>query len=49
MEDFVGKHRTSIAEDIDSQPVYLAKSAWDINYAAERYPRVVFHRAKERG
>ncbi|MGZ5986732.1 MAG: peptide chain release factor 3, partial [Caulobacteraceae bacterium] len=49
VEDFVGKHRTSIAEDIDGQPVYLAKSAWDINYAAERYPKVAFHRAKERG
>ncbi|HEY4031119.1 MAG TPA: EF-Tu/IF-2/RF-3 family GTPase, partial [Caulobacteraceae bacterium] len=49
IEDFVSKHRTSIAEDIDAQPVYLAKSAWDINYAAERYPKVSFHRAKERG
>jgi len=49
IEDFVSKHRTSIAEDIDAQPVYLAKSAWDINYAAERYPKVAFHRAKERG
>ena len=49
VEDFVTKHRTSVAEDIDGQPVYLAKSAWDINYAAERYPKVVFHRAKERG
>jgi peptide chain release factor 3 len=49
VEDFIGKHRTAIAEDIDGQPVYLAKSAWDINYAAERYPKVTFHRAKERG
>jgi peptide chain release factor 3 len=49
VEDFVDKHRTAMAEDIDAQPVYLAKSAWDINYAAERYPKVAFHRAKERG
>jgi peptide chain release factor 3 len=49
VEDFASKHRTAMAEDIDSQPVYLAKSAWDINYAAERYPKVAFHRAKERG
>jgi peptide chain release factor 3 len=48
VEDFIDKHRTAMAEDIDSQPVYLAKSAWDINYAAERYPKVTFHRAKER-
>jgi peptide chain release factor 3 len=49
LEDFIGKHRTSMAEDIDAQPVYLAKSSWDINYAQERYPKVGFHRAKERG
>jgi peptide chain release factor 3 len=49
LEDFMAKHRTAMAEDIDGQPVYLAKSAWDINYAAERYPKVAFHRAKERG
>jgi peptide chain release factor 3 len=49
IEDFISKHRMAMAEDIDSQPVYLARSAWDINYAAERYPKVAFHRAKERG
>jgi peptide chain release factor 3 len=49
VEDFISKHRSAIADDIDAQPVYLAKSAWDINYAMERYPKVAFHRAKERG
>ena len=49
VEDFMSKHRTSIADDIDGQPVYLAKSAWDINYAAERFPKVTFSRTKERG
>jgi peptide chain release factor 3 len=49
VEDFLDKHRTSMAEDIDSQPVYLARTAWDINYAVERYPKVGFHKTKERG
>jgi peptide chain release factor 3 len=49
LEDFSGKHRSAMAEDIDGQPVYLAKSAWDINYAVERYPKLKFSRAKERG
>jgi peptide chain release factor 3 len=49
VEDFISKHRSAIADDIDAQPVYLAKSSWDINYAVERYPNVAFHRAKERG
>jgi peptide chain release factor 3 len=48
IEDFVGKHRSAMASDIDNQPVYLAKTAWDINYAADRYPKVRFERSKER-
>jgi peptide chain release factor 3 len=38
-----------MAEDIDEQPVFLAKSAWEIGYVAERYPKVRFERTKERG
>jgi peptide chain release factor 3 len=49
LEDFTGKHRTAIAEDIDGQPVFLAKSAWELGYVAERYPKVGFLRTRERG
>jgi peptide chain release factor 3 len=49
VEDFAGKHRTAMAEDIDGQPVFLAKSAWEIGYVGERYPSVQFQRTKERG
>ena len=48
IEDFGSKHRTAMAEDIDGQPVFLAKSAWEIGYVGERYPKVEFQRAKER-
>jgi peptide chain release factor 3 len=48
LEDFHSKHRSAMGTDIDEQPVYLARSAWDINYAAERYPKIRFERAKER-
>jgi len=48
LEDFASKHRTAMAEDIDKAPVFLAKSAWEIGYVAERYPDVVFERVKER-
>lgn len=48
IEDFAGKHSTAMAEDIDSQPVFLAKSAWEIGYVGERFPKVEFQRAKER-
>jgi peptide chain release factor 3 len=48
LEDFAGKHRGAMASDIDEQPVFLAKSAWEIGYVAERYPDVRFERSKER-
>jgi peptide chain release factor 3 len=49
LDDFAGKHRTSMAADIDGQPVFLAKSAWEIGYLSERFPKVAFERTKERG
>jgi peptide chain release factor 3 len=49
VEDFAGKHRTAMAEDIDEQAVFLAKSAWEIGYVAERFPKVTFLKTKERG
>ena len=48
IEDFAGKHRTAMAQDIDQQAVFLAKSAWEIGYVAERFPKVTFERTKER-
>ncbi|HET6971847.1 MAG TPA: peptide chain release factor 3 [Phenylobacterium sp.] len=48
IEDFTGKHRTAMASDIDEQPVFLGKSAWEVNYVAERFPKIRFERAKER-
>ena len=49
LEDFMGKHRGAMGQDNDEQPVFLAKSAWEVGYVQERYPKVAFHRAKERG
>ena len=49
IEGFVDTHKSAMAFDIDDQPVYLAKSAWDIGYAVERNPDLGFQRTKERG
>jgi len=49
LEDFADKHRTAMATDIDGQPVFLAKSAWELGYVAERFPKVAFQRTRERG
>ncbi|MBV9995065.1 MAG: peptide chain release factor 3 [Caulobacteraceae bacterium] len=48
VEDFAGKHRTAMAADIDAAPVFLAKSAWEIGYLGERFPKVAFDRVKDR-
>jgi peptide chain release factor 3 len=49
LEDFMGKHRTAMAVDIDDQPVFLAKSAWEMGYVTEKFPKVAFYRTRERG
>jgi peptide chain release factor 3 len=49
IEDFRSKHRTAMATDIDNSPVFLGKSAWEINYLAERFPKLNFQRTRERG
>ena len=48
LEDFQGKHRMQMAVDIDDEPVFLAKTAWETGYVTERYPKVAFERSKER-
>jgi peptide chain release factor 3 len=49
LEDFSDKHRSAMADDIDGQPVFLAKSSWEIGYVTERFPKVRFLRTRERG
>jgi len=49
IEEFANTHKTAMATDIDDQPVFLAKSAWEIGYVGERYPKLGFERTKERG
>ena len=49
IEDFAGKYRSAMGTDIDEDPVFLGKSAWEIGYVTERFPDVKFSRTKERG
>ena len=48
VEDFQSEHRGAMAVDIDEQPVFLAKSVWEIGYVSERFPKVSLERSKER-
>ncbi len=48
IKEFEGKNRNTMAEDVDGDPVYLAKSTWDVGYAQEKNPDIQFLKAKER-
>jgi peptide chain release factor 3 len=37
-----------MATDRDGAPVFLAKSAWEVGYVAERFPKVKLLKTRER-
>ncbi len=45
---FVQIQRGNMARDRDGNPVFMAKSAWDVGYQAERHPELGFVATKER-
>ncbi|WP_421792279.1 peptide chain release factor 3 [Hyphobacterium sp.] len=48
IDAFADRHKSAMAEDIDGDPVFLAKSAWEVGYSEEKWPDLKFLRAKER-
>ena len=48
LQDFIGKHKAQIALDVDDDPVFLGKNAWEIGYAQEKFPAISFLNTKER-
>jgi len=48
IEAFADKHKMAMAEDINGDTVFLAKSAWEVSYSEEKFPDLTFHKAKER-
>ena len=45
---FTDINRSAMAKDRDDNPVFLAKSAWEVGYVADRYPKVRFAATRER-
>lgn len=45
---FEGFNRANLARDRDNDLVFLARSAWDVNYQQEKHPELVFSATKER-
>ena len=48
LKAFTGINQSAMARDRDGNPVFLAKSAWEVGYIADRYPKVNFAATRER-
>jgi peptide chain release factor 3 len=48
LKAFTDLNRSAMAKDRDGNPVYLAKTNWDVGYVADRYPKVRFAATRER-
>jgi peptide chain release factor 3 len=48
LKGFAELNRGAMAKDRDNNPVFLAKSAWEVGYVADRYPKVRFAATRER-
>jgi peptide chain release factor 3 len=47
MKTFVEGHPSNIVLDRDERPVFLSKSAWELDYTKKNNPGVVFHTTRE--
>jgi peptide chain release factor 3 len=48
LEKFVEGNRGGMAQDRDGAPVFLAKSAWELGYVTDKFPKVRFAKTRER-
>ncbi len=48
LKAFTDLQRSAMAKDRDGNPVFLAKSAWEVGYIADRYAKVKFAATRER-
>ncbi len=48
VKKFIESNKGAMAEDRDGSPVFLAASAWELNYTQEKWPDLTFLKAKER-
>jgi len=48
VDAFAGINRNAMAKDRDGNPVFLARSTWDVGYQSERNPDLAFSATRER-
>lgn len=47
LDKFTAAHPSSMAADLDGDPVFMASSSWDLRYEQERSPGIVFSDIKD--
>ena len=48
LRGFADFNKSNLARDRDGDPVFLARSSWDVSYQVERNPELTFSATKER-
>ena len=48
LKRFMEAHRGNMATDRDGAPVFMGKSAWELGYTLEKWPKVTFSATRER-
>jgi len=48
LKRFMEAHRGNMATDRDGAPVFMGKSAWELGYTLEKWPKVRFSATRER-
>ncbi|MDE2412880.1 MAG: peptide chain release factor 3 [Sphingomonadales bacterium] len=48
LKQFADFNKSNLAKDRDGDPVFMARSAWDVGYQQEKNPELVFSATKER-
>jgi len=48
LKQFADFNKSNLAKDRDGDPVFLARSSWDVSYQQERNPELAFSATKER-
>jgi peptide chain release factor 3 len=48
LKRFLDAHQGNLADDRDGAPVFMAKSAWELRYSADKWPKIKFTATRER-
>ena len=48
LKGFTDFNMANLAKDRDGDPVFMARSSWDVSYQQERNPDLIFSATKER-